>query len=209
MVRPKKKRAMFNKMKEVAGIFAKRVEETPRYRPPTVAPSRDEIESAREGERPRPRNPAIGFIEGAVSVGIAVYLITPLVSRTASYFSAGHPKSLLVSIATLSVFALWNRLGDVLTTRVARIVRLDFLDPYVGRRLKRTIKILKSWGGRMPADNGKTKAVMQVVVTLITMAVAFLVLAGPKFLFPEKPPSIDLEKAAIGWIGFIMGYWLS
>jgi hypothetical protein len=48
---------------------------------------------------------------------------------------------------------------------------------------------------------------MSIFVTLFTLALAVLALASPNFLFLQ-PVSEELKKAAIGWIGFVVGYWL-
>jgi hypothetical protein len=53
----------------------------------------------------------------------------------------------------------------------------------------------------------RLRAIMSVVVTLFLLGLAAAILASPNFLI-TKPVTDGWEKAAIGWIGFVIGYWL-
>lgn len=53
----------------------------------------------------------------------------------------------------------------------------------------------------------RLRAIMSVVVTLFLLGLAVAVLASPNRILPH-PAGDTWEKAAIGWIGFVIGYWL-
>jgi len=53
----------------------------------------------------------------------------------------------------------------------------------------------------------KDVAIMRIAVSLVLLVGGFMIVTSPNFLFSEL--SQDLHKAAIGWIGMIVGYWLS
>ena len=53
----------------------------------------------------------------------------------------------------------------------------------------------------------RLRAIMSVVVTLFLLALAAVLLTSPNGLV-RKPVPDGWEKAAIGWIGFVIGYWL-
>lgn len=49
---------------------------------------------------------------------------------------------------------------------------------------------------------------MQVLVSLILLVVGVLVLTSPNFAFHQKFDE-STKKWAAGWIGMVVGYWLS
>ena len=60
----------------------------------------------------------------------------------------------------------------------------------------------------MASKNEKVNAVMQIIVSLIMLVFGVLVLTAPNMLFPETA-SDGMQKLAAGWLGAIVGYWLS
>jgi len=52
----------------------------------------------------------------------------------------------------------------------------------------------------------KAKILMQVFISIVTMLGGFLVLIDPSWM-----PRIDEaeKKVAAGWVGLVIGYWLS
>jgi hypothetical protein len=48
-------------------------------------------------------------------------------------------------------------------------------------------------------------ALMRVLVSLIMLAAGLLILCAPNFAIVHTPDE-DLKKAAIGWIGLVIGY---
>ena len=54
----------------------------------------------------------------------------------------------------------------------------------------------------------KVKAWMQIVVSLILLIAGIMILTSPNVLFPQ---AIDegTKRFAAGWIGAVIGYWLS
>lgn len=60
----------------------------------------------------------------------------------------------------------------------------------------------------MASKNEKVNAVMQILVSLIMLVLAILILTAPNAIFPQ-PVDQGLQKAAAGWLGAIIGYWLS
>lgn len=64
------------------------------------------------------------------------------------------------------------------------------------------------FGTVAPRDmDERLRAIMSVVVTLFLLALAAVLLTSPNGLV-RKPVPDGWEKAAIGWIGFVIGYWL-
>lgn len=60
----------------------------------------------------------------------------------------------------------------------------------------------------MASKNEKVNAVMQILVSLTLLLMGILVLTAPNVVFPAAL-SQDLQKVASGWIGVVLGYWLS
>ncbi len=54
----------------------------------------------------------------------------------------------------------------------------------------------------------KVRVIMQIVVSLGSFALSVLILSAPNSIV-SVPPSREIELAASGWIGIIIGYWLS
>lgn len=54
----------------------------------------------------------------------------------------------------------------------------------------------------------KTKAWMQVAVSFLMLLVALLVLTSPNFFFRQTFDE-STKKWAAGWVGTVIGYWLS
>lgn len=54
----------------------------------------------------------------------------------------------------------------------------------------------------------KTRVWMQVIVSLILLVAGILILASPNIIFRQ---SVDesTKKLAAGWVGAVIGYWLS
>ena len=50
--------------------------------------------------------------------------------------------------------------------------------------------------------------IMQIVVSLVLLVFGILVLTAPNIVFPE-PTTDQAQKFAAGWLGAIIGYWLS
>lgn len=51
-------------------------------------------------------------------------------------------------------------------------------------------------------------AVMRILVSLLLLVFGILVLTAPNFMFVEKFDE-GIQKIAAGWIGGVIGYWLS
>jgi hypothetical protein len=49
---------------------------------------------------------------------------------------------------------------------------------------------------------------MRIVVSLVTLLFAFLIITAPHFVF-SHPFDEGMQKLAAGWIGVVIGYWLS
>ena len=54
----------------------------------------------------------------------------------------------------------------------------------------------------------KVKAWMQVIVTLILLVSGILILTSPNTIFPQALDE-GTKRFAAGWIGAVIGYWLS
>ena len=54
----------------------------------------------------------------------------------------------------------------------------------------------------------KVRVWMQVSVSLLLLAAGFLVLASPPVIFPKQLDE-STKRLAAGWIGAVIGYWLS
>ncbi len=51
-------------------------------------------------------------------------------------------------------------------------------------------------------------AFMRVVVSLVVLAVCFGILTAPNVMFGQ-PFDDGVQKFSCGWIGMVIGYWLS
>ena len=54
----------------------------------------------------------------------------------------------------------------------------------------------------------KIKVWMQVVVSILVLCVGLLVLTSPNFAFHQNFDE-STKKWAAGWVGAVIGYWLS
>jgi hypothetical protein len=54
----------------------------------------------------------------------------------------------------------------------------------------------------------KIRVWMQVIVTFIVLVVCFLILLAPTRLLPHSFDETT-KRFAAGWIGLVIGYWLS
>ena len=61
---------------------------------------------------------------------------------------------------------------------------------------------------RMPSGNQKVNVVMQIVITMMVLVSGILVLTAPNFAFPATFDD-SVQKWAAGWVGALIGYWLS
>jgi hypothetical protein len=63
-----------------------------------------------------------------------------------------------------------------------------------------------------PAQNqpeiAKHVAVMRISVSVLVLAAGILVLTAPNFIFGQKFDD-GIQKIAAGWVGAVIGYWLS
>ena len=53
----------------------------------------------------------------------------------------------------------------------------------------------------------KARVYMQILVSLILLAVGLAILTAPNRFMGEMTP--ETQKLAAGWVGAITGYWLS
>ena len=60
----------------------------------------------------------------------------------------------------------------------------------------------------LPSHQQKIRVWMQVVVSVLLLVTGFLVLISPTRIFP-MPMDESTKKLASGWIGAVIGYWLS
>lgn len=61
----------------------------------------------------------------------------------------------------------------------------------------------------MPTSvDARVRAAMSVVVSLVILVVGLAIVSAPNVLFAEVFDE-GVQKAAIGWIGALIGYWLS
>ncbi len=54
----------------------------------------------------------------------------------------------------------------------------------------------------------KARVWMQIVVSLILLVVGILILTSPNFFFTYQYDE-GIKKSAAGWVGAVIGYWLS
>ena len=92
----------------------------------------------------RPVNPAVRLVELFVLVILYVYILGPalhfVVEKTVG---EGTSASLSVGIVATILTFMYAQITSAIEGRLARALRLDFLDPYLGRRLKHTMNVLK------------------------------------------------------------------
>lgn len=50
--------------------------------------------------------------------------------------------------------------------------------------------------------------IMRISISLTVLIICFLILTPPNFLFPTEL-NHDVQAWAAGWIGLVIGYWLS
>lgn len=62
--------------------------------------------------------------------------------------------------------------------------------------------------GTFPAPEQKLRAWMQVIISLVLLVAGILILTSPNFIFPNALDE-GTKRFAAGWIGAIVGYWLS
>lgn len=135
---------MFSKLRRTAAVLSEPGEkiEFPGISP---IPDYDEIRKERYRragfDEPRPFNPVIRLIEMVLVGLVASFGILPLMHLVTA--SQGKVSSVLTGVSTVMLFAAWEHVGTSITGRIGRLIRLDFLDPYVGNRVKRTIRLLK------------------------------------------------------------------
>ena len=91
---------------------------------------------------PRPTNPALRVIEFAVLMVMSIYVVSPIFGMLFE-LQTERGVTLLASIVAGTMCFFYLMASQELHGRLARLVRLDFLDPFFGRRLRRTIDILK------------------------------------------------------------------
>jgi hypothetical protein len=49
---------------------------------------------------------------------------------------------------------------------------------------------------------------MQIIVSLILLVGGILILTSPNFFFAHQSDE-GIKKSAAGWVGAVIGYWLS
>ena len=68
--------------------------------------------------------------------------------------------------------------------------------------------ITRNSGSRMASKNERVNVIMQILVSLIVLMYGILVLTAPNVVFPEATTD-QAQKFAAGWVGMVIGYWLS
>ena len=139
---------MFSKVRRTAAVLSASSEKV-EFPNISQIPNYGEIvrqRGKREGlPQPRPFNPVIRVIEATVVGLISAFTVTPLMYLMTS--SQGKINSVITGVFTVALYVAWENLGVSITGKIGRLVRLDFLDPYVGNRVKRTIRIFKGENG--------------------------------------------------------------
>jgi hypothetical protein len=54
----------------------------------------------------------------------------------------------------------------------------------------------------------KSRVWMQIIVSLVLLFGGIFILTSPNFVFPHQSDE-GLKRSAAGWIGAVVGYWLS
>ena len=60
----------------------------------------------------------------------------------------------------------------------------------------------------MASKNEKINVIMQILVSSVLLVFGIFVLTAPNIVFPEATTD-QAQKFAAGWLGAIIGYWLS
>ena len=109
-------------------------------------PDTAEVVTEREREsgtvRPRPANPAVLVIELAILIALSIYVVSPILDLILD-LQTEQGMALLTSTITGIVCFLFVTVVYELQGRLVRLVRLDFLDPFFGHRLRRTVELLR------------------------------------------------------------------
>ena len=92
--------------------------------------------------RPRRANPAVLVIEVAVLIVLSIYVVSPILGLVLD-LQTERGVTLLASTITGIVCFLFVTAVHEVQGRLVRLVRLDFLDPFFGRRLRRAFDVLK------------------------------------------------------------------
>lgn len=111
----------------------------------SCVPDTSEVIAERErenGARPRRANPAVMVIELAVLIVLSIYVVSPILGLLLE-LQTERSVTVLASTITGVVCFLFLTAVHELQGRLVYLVRLDFLDPFFGRRLRRTFEILK------------------------------------------------------------------
>jgi len=136
---------VFSKLRRTAAVLSIPTER-PEYEGITRVPEYHEILRDREKAAgippPRPSNPVLRFLEIMLVALVAAFIVQPLVHLLMT--PQNKASSIVMGVSTLAIYAIWEQVNQSLHGAIGRIVRLDFLDPYVGNRLKRTIQVLRS-----------------------------------------------------------------
>ena len=72
----------------------------------------------------------------------------------------------------------------------------------------REIRTRTSEAGTVVSPQQKVRVWMQVVVSLIVLTTGILILVAPNRILPI-PFDESTKRWAAGWIGAVVGYWLS
>ena len=94
--------------------------------------------------------------------------------------------TLLASTITGIVCFLFVTAVHEVQGRLVRLVRLDFLDPFFGRRLRRAFDVLKRGGlTYMASKNEKANVIMQIVVSLVLLVFRYTRIDGSEYCLPR------------------------
>ena len=135
---------MFTRLRRTVQILTSPVDR-PEFRGVSRVAEKSEVERERErasGVHAPTSNPAIRIIEGALILGISLFIIQPLAYLVFS--PAEKQSAAIVGVSALVLYSLWEHVMRTVQGSISNLIRLDFLDPYVGRRLQRTWKALRS-----------------------------------------------------------------
>jgi len=69
-------------------------------------------------------------------------------------------------------------------------------------------KIVTNSGGQIVTPQQRIRSWMQVCVSGIVLIVSLLILTSPHRIFPT-PFDESTKRWAAGWVGAVIGYWLS
>jgi cytochrome b subunit of formate dehydrogenase len=62
--------------------------------------------------------------------------------------------------------------------------------------------------GTVATTKEKSRVWMQIVVSLILLITGILILTSPNFILTHQYDE-GIKKSAAGWVGAVIGYWLS